>query len=55
MEIEKPADDSHLNISWDPEEIIHYAEKMGELRKSMTRQKGTLYKDIDIAYKGACR
>ena len=37
MEFEKPAedDDNHLNISWDPEEIIKYAEKMGELRKNI--------------------
>ena len=43
MEFEKPAeDDNHLNISWDTEEIIQYAEKMAELRIFMTRQKGTL-------------
>ena len=37
MEFEKPAEDdgNHLNISWDPEEIIQYAEKMGELRKNI--------------------
>ena len=37
MEFEKPAedDDNHLNTSWDPEEIIQYAEKMGELRKNI--------------------
>ena len=37
MEFEKPAedDDNHLNTTWDPEEIIQYAEKMGELRKNI--------------------
>ena len=45
MEFEKPAedDDNHLNISWDPEEIIQYAKKMESLERIfMTRQKGTL-------------
>ena len=47
MEFKKPAEDdgNHLNISWDPEEIIQYADQKDWAnleRIFMTRQKGTL-------------
>ena len=41
-------DDNHLNVIWDPDEILQYAARMGELRKNIYDK---AQRNIDAAQK----